>query len=591
MPSQKEVDDKTAAFQRERAFAVAIFTAAVTDDVAKLKRAASDLANDANPQNRTLALTDYKDGEGFTPLHHAAQAGHIDAVVCLMELIKDSAKQRATVNAASQDGTTPLMAAMSRGHENVVRMLLSLGAEVSAARTGGARVIHLAAMAGTPELIALVCAAAKDESAEVNAPSDVGFPLHWAAAAHNPGIITELIKHGAKPDEPNADGVRPLSMAAASGDDKTVAALLDSGKCDTMAASPDGTTALFASAAAGHVHASVLLIKHTPALFWKIGCDGLLPVQVTAFNRHTECAKAMVEALPEAARTPPSDFTGESPELMLDVSGLDSKMKEKRQDDEEEIRALVAGESELAAKCKLAGNDLIKSKEVQAAIVEYTQGIEHCARATSSVNRWIRLVGDDKVDKELIEKLSVEVFAPLLCNRSSLYLQTGKHDDAIKDAEYATKLAPKWPKGHFRLAMAYTKKAMHAEAAQAFWDAHQLDSKAPGAAGLLKLFKKAVSLGKLQHQGKHAGVAAPTPPADNAPIGRDTDGVVDDDGKTYDHDVPVEIPSHEKPLRLRFDNGEAPAEVAGRFISVHGLSPSLLPRIAAYVEDVYRQNA
>ena len=67
---------------------------------------------------------------GWTPLHYAASKGHADTVKLLLA-------NKAMVNAPSPDGTSPLMMAAYAGSEEVVRILLNAGADVTARNLRG----------------------------------------------------------------------------------------------------------------------------------------------------------------------------------------------------------------------------------------------------------------------------------------------------------------------------------------------------------------------------------------------------------------------------------------------------------------------
>ena len=58
---------------------------------------------------------------GATPLYIAAMGGYVAVVQCLVE-------QGADIDKADEDGTTPLMAALEEGHEEVAAYLRAAGA-------------------------------------------------------------------------------------------------------------------------------------------------------------------------------------------------------------------------------------------------------------------------------------------------------------------------------------------------------------------------------------------------------------------------------------------------------------------------------
>lgn len=85
-----------------------------------------------------------RDRSGFTPLHHAAQDGNVEAVEALLDA-------GATVDARSLDGTTPLMCACSspRASERVCSVLLRCGADPMATNDKGVSALEIAFARGS----------------------------------------------------------------------------------------------------------------------------------------------------------------------------------------------------------------------------------------------------------------------------------------------------------------------------------------------------------------------------------------------------------------------------------------------------------
>jgi ankyrin repeat protein len=145
-------------------------------------------------------------------IFEASAVGQLDRV---MDLV---AADPSLVHAYSPDGFQPLGLACYFGHEDIVRFLVQAGADVEA-----------------PSKNAMMVRA-----------------IHAAAARRASGIIRFLLEHGADPDAQQQQGFVALHSAAQSGDEATVAVLLDAG-ANTSAATASGKTPADLAQEAGHV--------------------------------------------------------------------------------------------------------------------------------------------------------------------------------------------------------------------------------------------------------------------------------------------------------------------------------------------------
>jgi uncharacterized protein len=162
----------------------------------------------------------------------------------LIELVKagELGKVRTLLSAnfllASQrlaNGESPLMAALYRGHHDIVDSVIDAGAEIdvfAAAATGrmedlrrtatdgtvnsyaydGWTPLHLAAFFGHKEAASVLL----DAGADVHAVSRNGLtntPLHAATAGKHEEVAILLLEHGAKIDAVDAGGYTPLQIA------------------------------------------------------------------------------------------------------------------------------------------------------------------------------------------------------------------------------------------------------------------------------------------------------------------------------------------------------------------------------------------
>jgi hypothetical protein len=87
------------------------------------------------------------------------------------------------------DGMTPLMAAVMKGHVDVVKALLKAGADAECCDEEGNRPLHVAASKGFGEVVHRLCKAKADKAAAGMAGASA---LHLAARKGRPVTVTPL---------------------------------------------------------------------------------------------------------------------------------------------------------------------------------------------------------------------------------------------------------------------------------------------------------------------------------------------------------------------------------------------------------------
>mmetsp|Transcript_60561 Transcript_60561/g.100526 ORF Transcript_60561/g.100526 Transcript_60561/m.100526 type:complete len:393 (-) Transcript_60561:135-1313(-) len=128
--------------------------------------------------------------DGSTPLFAAATHGHEGLVRLLLA-------HRAAPNDARDDGATPLLAACSFNRPRCVRALLEAGASLDQPRRDGATPLCIASIAGHANIVRLLCAVRCDISFEYGGKS----ALVWAEEQGDAGQeCASLIREASKAD-------------------------------------------------------------------------------------------------------------------------------------------------------------------------------------------------------------------------------------------------------------------------------------------------------------------------------------------------------------------------------------------------------
>ena len=234
------------------------------------------------------------DEDGSTPLHIAIDARQVVCVGLLLEAGADRAvrdrkgrtaydaaekiadlQDRATIRAflasrlsqkvnPSAPGPRPgsLEYWVMRGQGDVVKMMLSLGADPNATGSGGTTPLADAALKGDIEVVRLLLA----RGARLHAVSKSGTqPIHDAALGGNGEVIRELVKQGADVNARSRDEYQtPLHSAAAMGKMKAVEALVAVG-ADLTSRDAKGKTPVEAAEGVGLTEVVGLLRRSAAA--------------------------------------------------------------------------------------------------------------------------------------------------------------------------------------------------------------------------------------------------------------------------------------------------------------------------------------
>lgn len=104
-----------------------------------------------------------EDTQKMTLLHHAAFSGNLPVVRAMFAV---QPNRSVNLDAADSDGWTPLHYAADRGHVEVAQVLLDEGANVNARDTSKRTPLHLAALTGLVEVMKVLLANGASKTAK-----------------------------------------------------------------------------------------------------------------------------------------------------------------------------------------------------------------------------------------------------------------------------------------------------------------------------------------------------------------------------------------------------------------------------------------
>ena len=262
-------------------------------------------------------LVDAKGQDGYTALHYSCRYGHVDIVKALVNqkanvnaktdssdtpltlaareghdnvvhaLLSDSQCQ---VDAKGQDGYTALHYSCRYGHVDIVRTLVSNKASVNAMTDSGETPLLLAAREGHDNV---VHALLSDSQCLVDAKGKNGYnALHYSCRDGHVDIVKALVNHKANVNARTDSGATPLTLAARHGLDNVVHALLSDSQCLVDGKGKNGYNALHYSCRDGHVDIVKALVNHKANVNARTD-SGSTPLTLAARNKHDNVVHAL----------------------------------------------------------------------------------------------------------------------------------------------------------------------------------------------------------------------------------------------------------------------------------------------------------
>ncbi|KAJ5654803.1 hypothetical protein N7490_001806 [Penicillium lividum] len=233
--------------------------------------------------------------DGWTPLFAASTNGHLEVVKFLYEHGAD-----ADIHVAAKDGWTALSVASSNGHLEVVEFLYEHGADadIHVATKNGWTPLSAASDSGHLEVVKFLYEHGAD--ADIHTAAKNGWtPLSAASSNGHLEVVRFLYEHGADADIHVAtkDGWTPFSVASSNGHLEVVEFLYEHGAdADIHVAAKDGWTALSVASSNGHLEVVEFLYEHgADADIHVAAINGWTPLSAASSNGHLEVVRFLYE--------------------------------------------------------------------------------------------------------------------------------------------------------------------------------------------------------------------------------------------------------------------------------------------------------
>jgi ankyrin repeat protein len=221
---------------------------------------------------RQKAAVNTADVDGSTPLQWAAHWNDLDTVKALLAA-------GAKPNASNRYGVTPLHEAATIGSTAVVNALLRAGAQANAVYGEGETALMLAARSGSVESVKLLLEAGADANAAEKFRGQTALML--AAAENHAPVVKALLGAGAQPNTRTAEYTFQKLTGGAGG---------------IIHDRPQGgITALMLAARQGALDAGAALIAGGADLNAEEPQYGFTAMQTAIFNGHYAFAKLLIE--------------------------------------------------------------------------------------------------------------------------------------------------------------------------------------------------------------------------------------------------------------------------------------------------------
>lgn len=206
--------------------------------------------------------------------------------------MQEKSVQATDINLRDDGGRTPLMRAAANGDLRTVQALLNApGIEIDAKKPNGLTALMIAASHGKSDVVKALIS----RGADINlAANNSWTPLMFAAEKGDLGTVQALLTTpGISIDERQTDGTTALIIAASHGKADIVRALIDRGAYPNIA-DADGWTALMYAAQTDDVETTQALLNAPTIIIDKRKTDGATALIIAATHGNADVVKALI---------------------------------------------------------------------------------------------------------------------------------------------------------------------------------------------------------------------------------------------------------------------------------------------------------
>ena len=236
---------------------------------------------------------DARTGDGFTALLLALSNGHLEATKYLLSLGAD-------IHAITQQGWNAMMCAAQSGCVPVMEFLLAQGLSINFVTDGGYSVCYAAALGGRTQSLDFAC----KHGAVLSPSKTIVSPAAGAAQSSSLAVLRYLFAHGADEDPDVVAGL-PFEVALRYGTPETVALFVAHGA--SLEAVRNDKTALMLAAGEGNDKTMRMLIEHG-ARASDLQPDGWSVVHFAALSGKSDAIRVALEHGGDIHATWPADL-------------------------------------------------------------------------------------------------------------------------------------------------------------------------------------------------------------------------------------------------------------------------------------------